>query len=190
MQNLKDQNKNLHTKNVPDGLKPSKPIYEARTLNDSTEIIINTHETQNNKLKELSAFYATNPGNISALKIVLDWKYSVFRLTLAIFIEFYAYFFFRKYTKNLETVQNIQNELTNIQMKYAGLLTAIEFSGKKKDYIGDAIEQFTKTERNFVLQKGESGYDPTVGNHNFVDKIFAKPELVQKFITAWKRNRI
>lgn len=76
------------------------------------------------------------------------------RILLVVFIEVFAYFFLRLYKDGLSEIKYFQNELTNIESK----ITAVEFS-----YITDnqeglkfAIEALSRTERNFILEKGQT----------------------------------
>ena len=76
------------------------------------------------------------------------------RILLVVFVEVFAYFFLRLYRNGLSEIKYFQNELTNIESK----LTAIEFAyvTKNDDALKYAIEGLSKTERNFVLEKGQT----------------------------------
>ncbi|WP_433770867.1 hypothetical protein [Pseudomonas putida] len=76
------------------------------------------------------------------------------RISLVVFVEIFAYFFLRLYKAGLSEIKYFQNELTNIESK----LTAVEFSymTKNQDGLKSAIEALSKTERNFVLEKGQT----------------------------------
>lgn len=79
------------------------------------------------------------------------------RLSLIIFIEVFAFFFLRLYKLNLNDIKYFQNELTTVEFKLSSLTTAINF-GTDKD-ISMVTQEFSKTERNFILQKGETTVD-------------------------------
>ncbi len=76
------------------------------------------------------------------------------RLSLIIFIEVFAYFFLRLYKLNLDDMKYFQNELTTVELKLASIITAINF-GKDID-ITAITNELSKTERNFILKKGET----------------------------------
>ncbi len=101
-----------------------------------------------------------------------DWKVNIpnylLRLSLAIFIEFFSFFFLRLYRANLNEIKYYQNEITNIESKFV----ALEFSLllRDKEAIRTTIQQLSRTERNFVLKKGESTVDlekSRIDNHEF-----------------------
>lgn len=79
------------------------------------------------------------------------------RLTLVLFIEIFAYFFLRLYKASLSEIKYFQNELTNIESQFAGLLAAI--TSNYDDATKEAIATLTRTERNAVLKKGETTVD-------------------------------
>ncbi len=76
------------------------------------------------------------------------------RILLVIFVEVFAYFFLRLYKEGLSDIKYFQNELTNIQSK----IIALEFSlvSENKKSLNSSIEMLSKTERNFILQKGQT----------------------------------
>ncbi len=76
------------------------------------------------------------------------------RILLVIFVEIFAYFFLRLYRDGLSEIKYFQNELTNVESK----LAAVEFSylTNNQDALKIAIESLSKTERNFILEKGQT----------------------------------
>ncbi|WP_299052502.1 hypothetical protein [uncultured Polaribacter sp.] len=76
------------------------------------------------------------------------------RISLIIFIEVFAYFFLKLYKLNLNDMKYFQNELTTVELKLASITTAINF-GKDIDISAITLE-LSKTERNFILKKGET----------------------------------
>ncbi|MHA0915373.1 hypothetical protein ACR9H8_11595 [Kosakonia cowanii] len=76
------------------------------------------------------------------------------RVLLVVFIEVFAYFFLKLYKNGLSEIKYFQNELTNIESK----LAAVEFSHmtKNQDALKISIESLSKTERNFILDKGQT----------------------------------
>ena len=73
------------------------------------------------------------------------------------FIELFAYFFLRLYKSGLIDIKFYQNELTNIDMKSASLLSALVT--EDKEIIKLVSTELSRTERNFVLKKDESTVD-------------------------------
>ncbi|HFX6223808.1 hypothetical protein [Acinetobacter nosocomialis] len=76
------------------------------------------------------------------------------KTTLALFIEIFAYFFLRLYKQSLDDIKFYQNELTNIEAKYLSLQIAKQTNNHK--LITTILDELVKTERNFILEKGQS----------------------------------
>ncbi len=76
------------------------------------------------------------------------------RISLVIVIEVFAYFFLGLYKNNLSEIKYFHNELTNIETKYMALEEALATADKTT--IQEIVKEFSKTERNFLLKKGES----------------------------------
>ncbi len=79
------------------------------------------------------------------------------RLSLVILVEVFAYFFLRLYSTSLMEIKYFQNEITNIEAKFLALQTAIH----RKDgrAVAEVISQMAQTERNYILQKGQTTAD-------------------------------
>lgn len=86
----------------------------------------------------------------------LLWVY-VPRLSIAVFIEIFSFFFLRLYRAGLDEIKYFQNELTNIDMRNIALESA--FLMRDESALGRLIEELSRTERNFRLQKDESTVD-------------------------------
>jgi hypothetical protein len=85
------------------------------------------------------------------------WQFFVHyapRLTLVVLIEVLAYFFLRLYKSNLDDIKYFQNELTNVEAKHAALQAA--FFTDDKSLLADVVSSLSKTERNRVLEKGQT----------------------------------
>jgi hypothetical protein len=85
------------------------------------------------------------------------WKsvaQTMLRLSIALFLQTFAYFFLKLYKSNLEDVKYYQNEITNIEGKFMGLLAAQ--SATPPISLKTSVETLIKTERNFLLRKGDS----------------------------------
>lgn len=76
------------------------------------------------------------------------------RLSLIIFAQIFAYFFLRLYKTGLSDIKYYQNEITNVDLKVVALRAAM-ISPDPKD-LGQVIRDLSRTERNFVLKRGET----------------------------------
>lgn len=76
------------------------------------------------------------------------------RLALSLFIEIFSFFFLKLYKSGLGEIKYFQNELTNVEMKFVSLDSALR--SKNEDSLVHVIGEFSKTERNFILDKGQS----------------------------------
>ena len=88
-------------------------------------------------------------------KDIIHLAYSYIpRLSLVFLIEVFAYFFLRLYKYSIIEIKYFQNELTNIDLK----TMALHLVGKvgDKDQIKEIAMELVKTERNFILEKGQS----------------------------------
>lgn len=76
------------------------------------------------------------------------------RLSLAIVIEIFAYFFLRLYSTSLGEIKYFQNEITNIESKQLALTVAMQSADD--DLTKDVVRELASTERNFVLSQGQT----------------------------------
>ncbi|MBU5923533.1 hypothetical protein [Enterobacter sichuanensis] len=76
------------------------------------------------------------------------------RLSFVIIIELFAYFFLKLYKNGFDEIKYFQNELTNIDSK----VLAIKFlkGVGNENLMGEVIKNLMATERNFVLEKGQT----------------------------------
>jgi hypothetical protein len=92
---------------------------------------------------------------------IANWKdtltHYVPRLTFVVFIEIFAYFFLRLYKLNLDDVKYYQNEITNMEAKI--LSCRVAFLMGDKQSMKQVATVLSKTERNFILKKGETTTD-------------------------------
>ncbi len=79
------------------------------------------------------------------------------RISLVILIEIFAYFFLRLYKANLTEIKYFQNEITTIESKYLALKVAANLNDAEQLKV--VIERLANTERNFILDKGQSTVD-------------------------------
>ncbi|WP_395600694.1 hypothetical protein [Pseudomonas sp. B19125] len=76
------------------------------------------------------------------------------RFSLIISIEILAYFFLRLHKSNLVDSKYYQNELTNLELKYISLNAALFLD--RDDTSHKVISELSETERNHILEKGQS----------------------------------
>ncbi|ELP0842455.1 hypothetical protein OTG70_14575 [Escherichia coli] len=76
------------------------------------------------------------------------------KLSFVIVVELFAYFFLRLYKNGFDEIKYFQNEITNIEMKVMSLKYVQEF--KSEDMIKELAMHLMKTERNFILEKGQT----------------------------------
>lgn len=76
------------------------------------------------------------------------------KISLAIIVELFAVFFLRIYKNLTQRINTIQNEITNLELKYISLVGAITYQHPQA--IENIWTSFAETERNFILNKGET----------------------------------
>lgn len=76
------------------------------------------------------------------------------KVSFVLLVEIFAYFFLKLYKNGFEEVKFFQNEITNIESR----VLAIKFidNEKQPDLMKDIIVNLMSTERNFILEKGQS----------------------------------
>lgn len=79
------------------------------------------------------------------------------RISLVLLIEVFAYFFLRLYKSTLAEIKYFQNEITSIEAKFLALTVAASVG--KEEQLKSVLEQLFKTERNFILDRGQSTID-------------------------------
>lgn len=91
------------------------------------------------------------------------------RLSITIIVELVAFFFLRTYARTLTDIRYVQNEFTNIEMKLTDLHTSIE--KQYADITKNALSSLMSTERNHILEKGQSSVEmerERVENESFI----------------------
>ena len=91
---------------------------------------------------------------ISFNEIIPLLSHYIPRLTLVIFVEIFAFFFLKIYKTNLNDIKYFHNEKTNIDFKIIAIKSALLTNSD--DSLKVVIEELSRTERNFVLKKGDS----------------------------------
>jgi len=68
-----------------------------------------------------------------------------------------TFFFLRTYLRTLSDIRYIENEITNVEMKFIGLHFAL--SREYEDVEKDAMRSLLATERNHILEKGQTSLE-------------------------------
>ncbi|WP_019097768.1 hypothetical protein [Pseudomonas putida] len=76
------------------------------------------------------------------------------KLSLAVFVQFFSLFFLRLYKAGLAEIKYFQNELTNLEVKYLGVVAA--FLTEDMAAVSEASRLLLQVERNHVLAEGQS----------------------------------
>ena len=105
------------------------------------------------------------------------------RISLVILVEVFAYFFLRLYSASLIDIKYFQNEITNVESKFLSLLAAAY--AENEDTIADVISQLSHTERNQILQRGQTTIDL---EHSKMENE-AITSLIQKLIKTFSRRK-
>lgn len=96
--------------------------------------------------------------NIQAPTDSVDIKTLIIRFSIVIFIEIFAFYYLRLYSRISDNIKFYQNEMTNVEMKslcfYA--LKTEEITDEAKTAI---LVELSKTERNFVIDKNKTTVD-------------------------------
>lgn len=79
------------------------------------------------------------------------------RLSIVVIVQVFALFFLRLYKLGLEEIKFFQNELTNIEQREIAL--SVSLLQDDPQLRSDVINQISKTERNNILEKGQSTID-------------------------------
>lgn len=105
----------------------------------------------------LAVFFVVYPvnGDTSATEI-LSGKFLPFyltRISIVLFVEVFAYFFLRLYRVGISDIRSFQNEVTSIELRVMAFEAAI--LGDNPKLVEKICLEFSKTERNYILRKGE-----------------------------------
>ena len=106
------------------------------------------------------------------------------RITVAVFIEIFSFFFLKLYRNGLTDMKYFQNELTNIDSKYLALEIAIRVGDAA--ILSQVVHEMVSTDRNARLQKGETTVEleRLRAENQGLRELF---ESAKGFVTAGKR---
>lgn len=76
------------------------------------------------------------------------------KISLAVFMQIFAFFFLRLYKSGLADIKYFQNEITNHELKYFGVQVAL--IDCDKSVIELVVRELVMTERNHVLSQGQT----------------------------------
>ncbi|MBS7842909.1 hypothetical protein KFF47_08975 [Pseudomonas fluorescens] len=79
------------------------------------------------------------------------------KLSLAIFVQAFSLFFLRLYKAGFSEIKYFQNELTNLEVKYLGVVSAVLADDEAA--VREASKSLLAVERNHVLSKGQTTID-------------------------------
>lgn len=101
------------------------------------------------------------------------------KLGVSLGIELLSFFFLNLYRKNLQEIKYIQNELTNIEAKKISLTMAHDLPTDLRFKI---IKSISMTERNFILEKGQTTTDLETLKYERIDiasLIKSSPDIIK-----------
>lgn len=98
---------------------------------------------------EYSLLFPSGKIDIAFLVIVFAPK-----LSLAIFVQIFSLFFLKLYKAGFSEIKYFQNELTNLEAKYLGLISAIVSDDEES--VREASKALLAVERNHVLSRGQT----------------------------------
>lgn len=101
-----------------------------------------------------------------------DFLHLLTRVSPILFTEILAFSLLKMHKDCLEKVVFYQNELTNLLQKYTALMVAVGMKKKFPRALHKILEDFSETERNFILKKGETTVEIKKSEIN--DKFFQK----------------
>ncbi|NNB04708.1 hypothetical protein HBN83_02195 [Pseudomonas fragi] len=98
-------------------------------------------------------FYKSFNGDIKVELVALS-IYVIPKISLAIFIQIFALFFLNLYKSGLAEIKYFQNEMTNLEMKYFGIVAAI--SSEDRESVSEVAKLLLEVERNHILSQGQT----------------------------------
>jgi hypothetical protein len=76
------------------------------------------------------------------------------KLSLAFFVQAFSLFFLRLYKAGFAEIKYFQNELTNLEVKYLGVVSAVLTDDEEA--VREASKSLLAVERNHILAKGQT----------------------------------
>lgn len=110
-------------------------------------------------VSDLSSFFNASNSEISASLSSSDWFSIASRFSIVVFVEVFAFYYLRLYRSTMDTVKFYQNEITNIEMRLMAVHSLATLSNPDSTSAIALIDSLAKSERNFVIEKGQSTVD-------------------------------
>lgn len=88
-----------------------------------------------------------------------DWFSVISRFSIVVFVEIFAFYYLRLYRSTMDTVKFYQNEITNIEMRLMAVHSLQILADPDSASAGTLISSLANSERNFVIQKGQTTVD-------------------------------
>lgn len=88
-----------------------------------------------------------------------DWFSVISRFSIVVFVEVFAFYYLRLYRSTMDTVKYYQNEITNIEMRLMAVHSLQTLTAPDSESAGTLISSLANSERNFVIQKGQTTVD-------------------------------
>jgi hypothetical protein len=82
------------------------------------------------------------------------WAHVLTRTPVCLLLEAFSFFFLRRYNAGPGETRYYQNELTNLDYRFTALRQAVQADDEVA--LRAALAALVKTERNFILKKGDS----------------------------------
>ncbi|MBD9503370.1 hypothetical protein IB256_21460 [Pseudomonas sp. PDM17] len=104
------------------------------------------------------------------------------KISIVIFIEIFAFYFLKLHKEIMENIKYYQNEITNIDLKMAGL----NASESSDECMKIAVEELIKTERNFIIKDKHTTIELEKRKHestttkDLIDTIFKAIKIKEK----------
>jgi len=95
--------------------------------------------------ESISSLTSTDPTQLIQPKFLAT---VIIKISIVVFIEIFAFYFLKLHKDLMENIKYYQNEITNIDLKIAGLSAA----ENSDECIKIAVEELLKTERNFLIK--------------------------------------
>lgn len=84
----------------------------------------------------------------------IDWWQFFARFSIVVILQLFSYFFLNLYRIGLNDIKFYRNEVTNVRMMKASLISALQT--EDSDLVKSILVRMSETERNFILKKGET----------------------------------
>ncbi|MDR3690904.1 MAG: hypothetical protein P4L46_16110 [Fimbriimonas sp.] len=105
------------------------------------------------------------------------------KLSIGVFLQVIAFFFLRLYRSCIIDIKYYKNEIANIQQRHEAVIIAC--MSNEPELLGGVIDKLMNTERNRILEKGQS----SIGLENSVHLVDSDFQLVGEILKVVKGHR-